>query len=157
VDCVNERPGEVTILALASLTNVALALHLDPGLGAKVKSLVYLGGAFFVMGNVNPACEANVWHDPEAADWVLGAFPDGVTRIVGLDVTTRSIMTAADLDTLRDSGGASRPPSDMSALFSPIYYLPPACRALRQLRVEHLPVLQVVPHARHGRGRHLPA
>lgn len=107
VDCVNENPGQVTLLALASLTNVALALHLDPGIANKLHALVYLGGAFFVMGNVNPACEANVWHDPEAADWVLGAFPDGVTQIIGLDVTTRSIMMAEHLDTLRDSGGAA--------------------------------------------------
>ena len=77
MDKVNAAPGEVTVLALASLTNVALALHLDPGIAGKLKRLVYLGGAFFVMGNVNPATEANVWHDPEAADWVLGAFPDG--------------------------------------------------------------------------------
>ncbi len=106
VDAVNAHPGEVTLLALASLTNVALALHLDPSIAGKLRSLVYLGGAFFVMGNVNPSTEANIWHDPEAADWVLGAFPDGVTSIVGLDVTTRCIMTSEDLDKLRDSAGA---------------------------------------------------
>lgn len=127
VDTVNAAPGEVTLLALASLTNVALALHLDPSIAGKLKSLLYLGGAFFVMGNVNPATEANVWrvarprqaappltltrsprrgrHDPEAADWVLGAFPDGVTRVVGLDVTTRSVMSGSDLDELRAAGG----------------------------------------------------
>jgi len=127
VDTVNASPGEVTLLALASLTNIALALHLDPSIAGKLKSLLYLGGAFFVMGNVNPATEANVWrvarprqaappltltrsprrgrHDPEAADWVLGAFPDGVTRVVGLDVTTRSVMSGSDLDELRAAGG----------------------------------------------------
>jgi uridine nucleosidase len=105
VDTVNAHPGQVTLLALASLTNVALALHLDPSIASKLHRLVYLGGAFFVMGNVNPACEANVWHDPEAADWVLGSFPEGVTHVVGLDVTTRSIMSGAHLEALRDSGG----------------------------------------------------
>lgn len=44
-----------------------------------------LGGAFFVNGNVNPAAEANIFGDPEAADLVLGLCPR--CRIVGLDVT----------------------------------------------------------------------
>lgn len=105
MDCVNGSPGEVTLLALASLTNVALALHLDPSIASKLHALLYLGGAFFCMGNVNPVTEANVWHDPEAADWVLGAFPDGVASVVGLDVTTRSVMRGQDLEQLRDCGG----------------------------------------------------
>ena len=106
VDTLNEHPpGSVTLLALASLTNVALALHLDPTIASKLGGLVFLGGAYFVMGNVNPATEANIWHDPEAADWVLGSFPDGVVRCVGLDVTTRTIMSGADLDGMRDAGG----------------------------------------------------
>ena len=44
-----------------------------------------LGGAFFVNGNVNPAAEANIFGDAEAADLVLGLCPR--CRIVGLDVT----------------------------------------------------------------------
>jgi uridine nucleosidase len=105
VDAVNAAPGEVTLLALASLTNVALALHLDSSVAQKLKAIVWLGGAFFCMGNVNPATEANVWHDPEAADWVLGALPDGVLSWVGLDVTTGCVLSGAQLDGLRDGGG----------------------------------------------------
>lgn len=55
------------------MTNVALALQLDPSIGAKWRELVVLGGAFFVNGNVNPAAEANIFGDPEAADFVFGA------------------------------------------------------------------------------------
>ena len=47
--------------------------------------LVVLGGAFFVNGNVNPAAEANIFGDAEAADLVLGLCPR--CRMVGLDVT----------------------------------------------------------------------
>jgi uridine nucleosidase len=104
-DACAAAPGEVTVLALASLTNVALALRHDPALARTLGSLVVLGGAFNCMGNVNPAAEANIWHDPEAADEALGALPDGVARVVGLDVTQSSIMSAAALDTLRDAGG----------------------------------------------------
>jgi uridine nucleosidase len=104
-DAANAAPGEVTVLALASMTNVTLALRLDPGIAAKLRAVVVLGGAFNVMGNVNPAAEANIWHDPEAADEAFGAFPDGVLRLVGLDVTQQSVMTGAHLDSLRDGGG----------------------------------------------------
>ena len=55
-------PGEVTLLALASLTNVVLAVRLDPAVATNLGSLVVLGGAFNCMGNVNPAAEANIWH-----------------------------------------------------------------------------------------------
>ena len=66
VDTLNEHPpGSVTLLALASLTNVALALHLDPTVASKLGGLVFLGGAYFVMGNVNPATEGA---RPDAAD-----------------------------------------------------------------------------------------
>ena len=105
VDAANAAPGEVTVLALAAMTNVALALRLDPSVATKLKRVVVLGGAFFVMGNVNPASEANIWHDPQAADEAFTAFPDGVCCLVGLDVTQRSIMSGACLDALRDSGG----------------------------------------------------
>jgi uridine nucleosidase len=104
-DAANAAPGEVTVLALASMTNVTLALRLDPSVAAKLRAVVVLGGAFNVMGNVNPAAEANIWHDPEAADEAFGAFPDGVLRLVGLDVTQQSVMTGAHLDALRDGGG----------------------------------------------------
>ena len=61
-DAVRAAPGEVTLLALASLTNVVLAVRLDPAVATNLGSLVVLGGAFNCMGNVNPAAEANIWH-----------------------------------------------------------------------------------------------
>ena len=60
-DAVRAAPGEVTLLALASLTNVVLAVRLDPAVATNLGSLVVLGGAFNCMGNVNPAAEANIW------------------------------------------------------------------------------------------------
>ena len=55
--------------------------------------LVILGGAFFVNGNINPAAEANIFGDPEAADFVLGQPVDNV-RMVGLDVTHEVSLTS---------------------------------------------------------------
>ena len=51
-----------------------------------------LGGAFFVNGNINPAAEANIFGDPEAADFVLGQ--PARMRMVGLDVTHEVFATA---------------------------------------------------------------
>ena len=57
VEKANEFPGQVTVVALASATNVTLALRQDPSLKTKLREVVHLGGAFFVNGNVNPATE----------------------------------------------------------------------------------------------------
>ena len=91
-------PGEVTVLALASLTNVALAFRRRPECLRDMDELVVLGGAIEVNGNVNPAAEANILCDPEAADEVFSSFER--TYVVGLDVTTRVRLTAADISRL---------------------------------------------------------
>ena len=73
VQSANAFPGEVTVVALASATNVALALRLDRvAVTENLQSVVHLGGAFFTNGNVNPAAEANVFGDPDAADELYG-------------------------------------------------------------------------------------
>lgn len=73
----HEHPGEVTLVALAPLTNIALALKLDPSLPKRVKRLVVMGGAVTGHGNTGrvPA-EFNVGFDPEAAHVVFEGFPD---------------------------------------------------------------------------------
>lgn len=72
-----ERPGELTLVALAPLTNLALALRLDPCLPQRVKRLVVMGGAVTGQGNTSrvPA-EFNIGFDPEAAHVVFEAFED---------------------------------------------------------------------------------
>ena len=77
-----ERPGEVTIIAIGPLTNIARYLH-EHGTGG-IERIVLMGGAI-AEGNMTPAAEFNIWADPEAAQTVLDA-PLDVTMI-GLDVT----------------------------------------------------------------------
>ncbi|KAK6147170.1 hypothetical protein DH2020_018082 [Rehmannia glutinosa] len=103
VEKVSEYPGEVSILALGPLTNLALAIKRDSSFASKVKRVVVLGGAFFALGNVNPAAEANIYGDPEAADIVFtcGANID----VVGINITTQVKMTDMHLDELRKSKG----------------------------------------------------
>lgn len=108
VDTLRAHPGEVTLLAVGPLTNLALALAEDPAITGLVKQVVVMGGAFGTHGhggNVSPVAEANVLCDPHAADAVFTA-PWPVT-IVGLDVTHEVLMDAASFERLRSQGGAA--------------------------------------------------
>jgi purine nucleosidase len=80
-----ERPGELTLVAVGPLTNVGLALLLEPRLPELVRGVVVMGGAAGVPGNASATGEANVWHDPEAAQLVVDAAWD--VLLVGLEVT----------------------------------------------------------------------
>jgi uridine nucleosidase len=95
-------PGEITVLALASLTNVALALQLDPLLGEKLRRVVVLGGAFSVSGNVNPAAEANIYGDPDAANLTFSRKLN--LWVLGLDVTHKCLMFSKAIEDLKGKG-----------------------------------------------------
>lgn len=88
VRSIKANPGEVTILAIGPLTNLALAFRKSPEVVPLVKRIVYMGGAIDVPGNVTPAAEFNWWFDPEAARIVLRAPVEHV--IVPLDVTDKT-------------------------------------------------------------------
>jgi inosine-uridine nucleoside N-ribohydrolase len=88
IETVRAHPGEVTLVALGPLTNLALALRRDPEIAGKVERVVVMGGAVACRGNVTEWAEANIWHDPDAAAEVLSArWP---ATLVGLDVTERT-------------------------------------------------------------------
>lgn len=72
-----ENPGNLTLVAIGPLTNIALATLLDPGLPDKFKNLVVMGGAIRGMGNTrNLSAEFNIYADPEAAAVVFGAWQE---------------------------------------------------------------------------------
>ena len=71
----HEHAGRLLLVMLGPLTNLALALKLDPTLPGRVARLVIMGGAGDGRGNITPAAEFNVYFDPEAAHLVFGAFP----------------------------------------------------------------------------------
>ncbi|KAK1592038.1 hypothetical protein Q3G72_018139 [Acer saccharum] len=103
IEQANLYPGKITVVALGPLTNIALAIQLDPAFAKNIGQIVLLGGAFSVNGNVNPATEANIFGDPEAADVVFISGADVVA--VGINVTHQAIMTDADRDKLAQSNG----------------------------------------------------
>ncbi|TQN32967.1 purine nucleosidase [Haloactinospora alba] len=91
-------PGEIDVLALGPLTNLALALNLEPELPRLLRRVVVMGGAVRAPGNITPWAEANTYNDPEAAEVVLGAGFD--MTLVALDVTMRTTAHEAWLDEL---------------------------------------------------------
>ena len=100
---VRENPGEVTIVALGPLTNLAQTVVQFPDIVDLVDRLVIMGGAFGFAGetgNMSPVAEANFYNDPHAADIVVQAsWP---ITIVGLDVTHQTLITPQDMQTLRE-------------------------------------------------------
>ncbi|HEY0248275.1 MAG TPA: nucleoside hydrolase [Gryllotalpicola sp.] len=86
-----EHAGSIRILALAPLTNLALALDALPGLEERVRDVVIMGGAADAPGNQSPAAEANIIHDPEAAQRVISAGWEAT--LVPLDVTMIEVLT----------------------------------------------------------------
>jgi purine nucleosidase len=97
---VDERPGEVTIVSLGPLTNIAACIEADPSWAQRVGSLVVMGGAIITPGNAQPAAEANVAHDPTAASIVVGADWPSPPLLVGLDATHRATLTGEEFAVL---------------------------------------------------------
>lgn len=102
VDYCRAHPGEITLVTLGPLTNIALALRIQPDLPKYVRRLVMMGGAVSVPGNVNPVAEANIHNDPEAARLVFNAGWE--ITMAGLDVTMQVHMDDEYLTGLRDIG-----------------------------------------------------
>lgn len=98
VDMARKYPGEITLVAIGPLGNLALALRLEPELPKLVKQVAIMGGAAFVPGNVTPVAEANIWNDAHAAEIVFAA--DWNLTMFGLDVTNAVPFTPDFLDDL---------------------------------------------------------
>jgi len=110
------RPGELTLVTLGPLTNLAIALQAEPALPSLLRRWVCMGGAFRVPGNTTPVSEWNVHCDPDAARvafaaWQAAGDVDPSVRralVLGLDVTERARLTTDDVVALARRAG-SRP------------------------------------------------
>ena len=90
VDMARAYPGEITLVAVGPLGNLATALKLAPELPTLVREVILMGGTVVEPGNVSPVAEANIWNDPHAADLVFTA--GWKITMVGLDVTHQVIL-----------------------------------------------------------------
>jgi inosine-uridine nucleoside N-ribohydrolase len=83
---IRKNPGKISLIPVGPLTNVAMLLWLDPGIAKLIPEIVLMGGSISG-GNMTPAAESNIWHDPEAAQIV---FHSGIPiTMIGLDVTRK--------------------------------------------------------------------
>lgn len=98
------HPGELRLIAIGPLTNVAVALTKYPDLASLLHTILIMGGSASV-GNVTPAAEFNIYVDPHAAQIV---FKSGVPIVMcGLDVTLKAVLTPSDWDELAATGSKS--------------------------------------------------
>ena len=106
---IERRPGEVTILAIGPMTNIALALRLKPAIETKIKQIVFMGGNIKAPGNASPWAEFNFWFDPEAARMVLRSrIPKKV--MFALDVCNTAPIRKAEFDQIASAHTAHRRP-----------------------------------------------
>lgn len=96
-----QHPGALRVVAVGPLTNLARALELEPELPRLVESVYVMGGNALAPGNITPAAEANVFHDPDAAAAVFDAGWPVV--LAPLDVTMYHRFSAADREALAAS------------------------------------------------------
>lgn len=93
-------PGEITVVAVGPLTNLALAVRKEPAVIRAVKEVIMMGGAIKAGGNTTPLAEFNVYADPHAAHII---FHSGMPlQLVPLDVTYQCVLTADDVNTLQE-------------------------------------------------------
>lgn len=106
--CARRSPGELTLITLGPLTNLALALDRCPSVVRRFRSIIAMAGAIGCPGNVSAAAEFNVYVDPEAAQRVLQA--ELPLTLIPLDVTERVAMSGAQIarETRKNSDRVAR-------------------------------------------------
>ncbi len=93
--------GDITLVPVGPLTNIAVAMRAEPRIIPKIKQIVLMGGAYGI-GNWTPAAEFNIYADPEAAHVV---FSSGVPIVMmGLDLTNQTICTPEIIERMERLG-----------------------------------------------------
>ena len=129
-------PGELTLVMLGRMTNLALALEREPQLPRLVRNVVFMGGTCHAPGNVSPVAEANIAGDPEAADRVFCAGFD--LTMVGLDVTQKVRLTTDHVAILdKYAAPENRPIVDYLKQALPFYF---RFNRLQNNCLDHCPV-----------------
>ncbi len=116
IDTVMASPGRISLVAVGPLTNLALAVSLEPRIVQAVRQVVLMGGTALRPGNVTPVAEANIHNDSAAARIVFDA--EWPLSMVGLDVTCASIMSPEYLRELSVMGNKA---TDFIAQIVPFY------------------------------------
>lgn len=101
VDTLMASDGDITLIPVGPLTNVAAALRIQPEIASKIQEIIYMGGGYKV-NNITPTAEFNVWVDPEACKIVVDS---GVKlTFVPLDATHKAYIRLSECKKLREIG-----------------------------------------------------
>lgn len=101
IDTLMASDGDIILIPVGPLTNIAMALRIEPRIAQKIKKIVIMGGGYKEV-NITPTAEFNFWVDPEAAKIVVDSGCEIV--IVPLDATHKAVMSLKDADELEASG-----------------------------------------------------
>ena len=116
---INENSGNINLVAVGPLTNIANAIKQDPSITSKVNSLLIMGGSWLAGGNISPVAEANIYNDPEAAEIV---FKSGLPIVmVGLDVTHKVFLSQNDIDKLSSKNSSGKFLKKISNIYMKFY------------------------------------
>ena len=119
VNKINESPGNINLVAVGPLTNIANSIKKNPSIVNKVNSLLIMGGSWLAGGNITPVAEANIYNDPEAAEIV---FKSGLPIImVGLDVTHKVFLSQKDIDKLSSLNNSGKFLKKISNIYMKFY------------------------------------
>jgi len=103
IEKIMSNPGEITLVPIGPLTNIALAVRREPRIAQRVRDVVIMGGALRVPGNVTPTAEFNIFADPHAAHVVFHAgWP---LRLVSLDATSQVALEPQQIEALAARSG----------------------------------------------------
>ena len=102
IETIMASDGDIILVPLGPMTNIALAIRIEPRIIEKIQEIVFMGGST-ESGNVTPDAEFNMWMDPEAAKIVLNSGTKKIT-MVGLNVTHKALISGNECSALHKIG-----------------------------------------------------
>tara|TARA_R110002124_G_scaffold114535_60_gene269871 strand:+ start:5168 stop:6154 length:987 start_codon:yes stop_codon:yes gene_type:complete len=119
IDLVDANPGDISVVVVGPMTNLALVLAMRPDLAGKIKQIVFMGGSA-TEGNITAAAEFNIWADAHAARMV---FRSGVKLVMfGLNVTHQTLLRRSDVDAVRAAHAGDNAVADIMDFYCGTYY-----------------------------------
>ncbi|UXN68084.1 nucleoside hydrolase (plasmid) [Devosia neptuniae] len=119
IDLVDANPGEITVVVVGPMTNLALVLAMRPDLAGTIKQIVFMGGSA-TEGNITPAAEFNIWADAHAARMV---FRSGVKLVMfGLNLTHQTLLRRSDIAAVRAAQPGDNAVPDIMDFYCGTYY-----------------------------------
>lgn len=119
IELVDANPGEISVVVVGPMTNLALAFGLRPDLAGKIKQIVFMGGSA-TEGNITPAAEFNIWADAHAARMV---FRSGVKLVMfGLNLTHQTLLRRQDIAAVRAAHPGENAVADIMDFYCGTYY-----------------------------------